>query len=158
MKVWVFLIGETVLTTLEQIQHLSNERQGLWRAAGHRKLNETQRERIQHLHKEIARLWNVHRCELAGVQRYQRRAEDFLFQDWAADFNERQHLSGGVKGKLVDAEDRTGELVGMVSAQELWKETAQEFDRHKATLRELVHMQKRFQDAKSPLGTMIQLS
>jgi hypothetical protein len=146
------------VTILDQIQHLSNERQALWRAAGHKKLNEMQRERVQHLHKTIARLWNDYRAELAGGQRHQRRAEDFLFQDWAADFNERQHLSGGVKGRLVDAEDRTGELVGLTGAQELWKETAQEFDRHKATLRELVHMQKRFQDAKSPLGAMIQLS
>lgn len=144
---------------LDQIQHLSNERQDLWRAAGQRRLNEKQRERIQYLHTVIAKLWNSYRAELAGAPSAQmRRAEDFLFQDWAADFNERQSLSGGVKGRLVDAEDRTGEMVGLTGAQELWKETAQEFDRHKVTLKELVHMQKRFQDAKSPLGAMIQLS
>lgn len=145
---------------MEQIQALSNERQGLWRLAGKQKLNEGQRERLHDLHEIIARLWDTHRCEVAGLHQIGRKPEDFLYQEWAADFNDRQSLSGATKFKarLVGSDDQTGENVGMKQAQALWKETAKEVNRHKLSLRELMQMQKRFQAAKSPLGAMVQLS
>lgn len=146
--------------TMAQIQMLSNERQGLWRLAGKQKLNEGQRERLHDLHGIIARLWDTHRSEVAGRSYLVKKPEDFLYQEWAADFNDRQSLSGAtkLKARLVGSEDSTGENVGLKQAQGLWKETAAEVDKHKLPLRTLLQMQKRYQDAKSPLGAMVQLS
>lgn len=146
---------------MDQIQALSNERQGLWRLAGKQKLNEAQRERLYDLHEIIAKLWGRHRAEVAGRGDFAaRRAEDFLHQDWAADFNDRQSLSGAtkLKARLVGSEDSTGENVGLKQAQGLWKETANEFDKHKVPLRELVQRQNRYKGDWAKFGAMVQLS
>lgn len=145
-------------SAMEQIQALSNERQGLWRLAGKQKLNEGQRERLHDLHGIITRLWDTHRCEVAGRSAVLRLPEDFLYQEWAADFNDRQSLSGGTKGRLAGSE---GRLVGLTTQMERLRDVYQEetkVNKHAATLRELLQMQKRYQDAQSPLKTVVQLS
>lgn len=153
-------MGDQFNGTMGQIQALSNERQGLWRLAGKQKLNEKQHERLHDLKGIIERLWDVHRSEMAGRYQAARQPADFLYQEWADDFNDRQRWSGApsFKARLVGSDDRTGENVGLKQAQGLWKETAAEIDRHKLPLRQLLTMQKRFQDARTGLGAVVQLS
>ena len=58
-------------TTMKRIHHLSNERQALWRKAGHGGLNSAETRRVQEMTDELYNLWDTHRRELANDNRVQ---------------------------------------------------------------------------------------
>lgn len=92
------------ISTLDQINALSDERQQLWRKAGQNKFSDQwwgQHDRIIAIGKQLDQLWHIHRLELAGTrQQHVTRVQKGLFSD----YTDPQRLGD----KLLDE----GDLVG----------------------------------------------
>lgn len=85
------MIGASVVTILGEIQALSNERQQLWRIAHRDKFSRDwwkRHDRIEVIGKQLNRLWNMHRIELAKAEDQQSTALDPLASDYFEDFRE----------------------------------------------------------------------
>lgn len=52
--------------TMQQIHHMANERQGLYRKAAKAALNPDQRRRMDEINAQLPLLWDRHRRELAA--------------------------------------------------------------------------------------------
>ncbi len=57
-------------STLAQINRLANERQAIYRKAGHQRLSEADLRRLQEIEAELNRLWQRRRLEKAQQRDY----------------------------------------------------------------------------------------
>lgn len=84
---------------IDQINDLSNERQALWRTAGHKHLSPRQRERIQFLNEEIPHLWHRHRSQMAQAALVAEKAsrKQAAEKTWMVDFEDSLTGYSGVE-------------------------------------------------------------
>lgn len=77
------LLTDSSADILKLIQELSNERQTLWRTAGHRRLKPKQQERIRYLNDRIPQLWHDYRVSFS---RPVKKTVKTVQKEWMIDF------------------------------------------------------------------------
>lgn len=94
-----------VKAILDEIQALSNERQRLWYIANRDKFSRDwwqRHDKIEVIGKRLARLWHMHRIELAEAQRGSTAVTDRIHADHFADYRARAGVEPDGEWRIED--------------------------------------------------------